>query len=221
MTYSRPPGDECSSYRSELVEFALGTLTGRDRARMIEHLATCGACGDEVASWSDVGDALLVLTPAIEPPIGFEGRLLERHFGAPRTLRRRHAWRPRLGAALVASVLVVLGLVLGSDLSERTARTSPPLSARLTSQGRVLGQVFLTRGDPSWLSMSVDDRHWSGTAWCSVRLTNGRVEPLGRFSIVNGVGAWSAQIQAGAARVTSATISDHYGDVLATATWSS
>lgn len=221
MTYARPPGDECASYRAELVEFALGTLTGRARARMIEHLATCGPCGDEVASWSDVGDALLVLAPAIEPPIGFEERLLERHFDAPRTPRRRHAWRPGLGAAVVVSVLVVLGAVLGSGLSERAARTAPPLTARLTSHGRVLGQVFLTRGDPSWLSMSIDDRHWSGTAWCSVRLANGHVEPLGRFSVVNGVGAWSAQIHAGAARVTAATVSDNYGDVLATATWSS
>jgi hypothetical protein len=123
-----------------------------------------------------------------------------------------------LAAALVLAVAaVVFGTGFRTHQASRSASSAPPATAALTSHGQVLGHVFLSRGTPSWLTMTIVDPHWSGTAWCSVHFANGRVESLGRFSVLDGVGAWSAQVPAGSARVISATVTDEYGSVLASA----
>lgn len=222
MSFERPPDDACAPYRDELTEFALGTLTGRRRSAIVSHLATCDICRERVTSLAELSDALLVLAPALEPPLGFEQRLLTR-YGESAERPRRRSYSRVVSILAAALLLVVLAVAVGSGVrggAPRSASSTPPATAALTSQGRVLGHVFLTRGTPSWLSMTIDDPHWSGTAWCSVRLNNGHVESLGRFSVLHGVGAWSALVHAGTARVVSATVTDEYGRVLASATLS-
>ena len=61
----------------DLIEFALGTLSGRRRAAVLDHLETCAHCNAEVESLADVTDKLLWLAPEAEPSLGFETRVIE------------------------------------------------------------------------------------------------------------------------------------------------
>ena len=68
MNFDHENTDGCEEISSDLIEFATGTLTGRSRTRVLEHLATCAHCRSELESLAAVADALLELAPAAEPP---------------------------------------------------------------------------------------------------------------------------------------------------------
>ena len=68
--------------------------------------------------------------------------------------------------------------------------------------------------------MSVNDANWTGTAWCSVTLRNGRVLDVGEFAMANGYGAWAARLDASSSDVRSARVTDATGHVIASATLS-
>ncbi|HEY5304334.1 MAG TPA: zf-HC2 domain-containing protein [Acidimicrobiales bacterium] len=223
MTFEHPNSEGCEEFRDDIVELALGTLTGRRRSRALDHIATCERCSDELASLSDVTDALLILSPVSEPPFGFEQRLIER-YRAGANLRNRPRRQRLVLVGVAAVVLATLSFAVGSNLIARhsspPAAVASPVTAHLTSGGQVLGQVILSAGSPSWITMSLDDPGWSGTAWCNVRLKSGRIESVGHFSVVHGYGAWSAEVHASAGQVVSANVTDDYGTVLASATLS-
>jgi hypothetical protein len=223
VTFEHTNEEGCEEFRDDVAELALGTLTGRRRSRALDHVTTCERCRDELASLSDVTDALLVLSPVAEPPFGFEQRLIER-YRADAKLRNRPR-RHRLALVGVAAVVIAaLSFVVGSNVvahhSSPPAAVASPVTAHLTSEGHVLGQVILSAGNPSWITMSLDDPGWTGTAWCNVRLKSGRIESVGKFSVVRGYGAWSAEVHASAGQVVSANVTDGYGTVLASATLS-
>jgi hypothetical protein len=91
--------------RDDLIEFALGTLSGRSRALVLDHLETCAHCTAESEALADAADTLLWLAPEAEPPLGFETRVIERFrgTGAGRQIDRRR----RLSLFAVAALLVV------------------------------------------------------------------------------------------------------------------
>ena len=68
----------CPQYSDDLAELALGVLTGRDRARALSHVESCRRCADELEQLSRVADTVVQAAPEVEPPVGFEVRLLER-----------------------------------------------------------------------------------------------------------------------------------------------
>jgi anti-sigma-K factor RskA len=74
-------GDEdmsCDEFAEVAAEFALGVLTGRERAAALAHLNGCESCREQVRELTMVGDELLALLPPAEPPAGFESRVLDR-----------------------------------------------------------------------------------------------------------------------------------------------
>ena len=74
------PSMECEAMSDDLIEFALGTLSGRSRAVVLDHLETCAHCDAEVWSpWPTSTDKMLWLAPEAEPSLGFETRLIERY----------------------------------------------------------------------------------------------------------------------------------------------
>jgi hypothetical protein len=74
----------CAEFADAAAELALGVLTGRERARALEHLDHCQACREHVRQLTVTGEELVGLLPAIEPPAGFETRVMERlGLGAP------------------------------------------------------------------------------------------------------------------------------------------
>jgi hypothetical protein len=129
----------CAEFAEAGAELALGVLTGRERARALAHLDRCDACRENVRQLTVTGEELVGLLPAIEPPAGFETRVMERlGLGTPtpapaparrvsparRFGRKLADWiggaltgrggmsRPRrmLAAAAVAAAVIVAGL---------------------------------------------------------------------------------------------------------------
>ena len=68
----------CAQLHDVAAELALGVLTGRERATAIAHLEQCRACREEVRQLMTVGGLLPELLSPVEPPAGFETRVLQR-----------------------------------------------------------------------------------------------------------------------------------------------
>jgi predicted anti-sigma-YlaC factor YlaD len=218
MNYRTHDPEVCEDIRMELAEFALGTLSGRDRAQVLEHLDSCPGCSAEMASLSSVADSMLQLAPEADPTPGFELRIVERlNVETPHRSRRRVRGIAQLAAAavLLAALGVGGGFVLGNH------RGASPSTALLAPNGRDLGQVFVTTGSPSWIYMIVGDDNWSGVVSCRVVLKNGVTETVGSFALAGGYGAWSAEVNAAGSQVKTAQVVDAHGGVIASATLSS
>jgi hypothetical protein len=218
------PSKECEAMSDDLIEFALGTLTGRPRAVVLDHLETCAHCNAEVESLADVTDRLLWLAPEAEPSLGFETRLIERYRGGD--VRRRTQRRQRASVFAVAAMLAaVLGIGVGAVVTNHgttappSATTLRPLTGRLMSGAQVVGDVTISSGRPSWMIMDIDAGMLSGTVWCQVTLANGHTETVGQFTISNGYGSWVAPIKGSARQVRSARVVNANGTVLAQATF--
>jgi hypothetical protein len=76
----------CGELADVAAELALGVLTGRERAAALAHLETCEACQEDVRQLMATGGQLLELLPPVEPPAGFETRVLDR-LGLPAPAR--------------------------------------------------------------------------------------------------------------------------------------
>jgi hypothetical protein len=68
----------CAEFADAAAELALGVLTGRERAQALAHLDRCEECRENVRQLTVTGEELVGLLPAIEPPAGFETRVMER-----------------------------------------------------------------------------------------------------------------------------------------------
>ena len=68
----------CREFSDVAAELALGVLTGRERAQALAHLDHCVACREEVRALTATGEGLLALLPSLEPPAGFEARVMDR-----------------------------------------------------------------------------------------------------------------------------------------------
>jgi hypothetical protein len=213
----------CEAMNDDVVEFALGTLTGRRRSLVLDHLETCAQCTAESESLADTADALLWLAPEAEPPLGFETRVLERYRNSD--VKRSSARRRQVSVFAVAAAMVaVLGVGVGAVATSHGGAPSPsatgrPTTGRLTSDGHVLGDVTISAGSPSWMTMEVDTAKLSGVVWCEVTFANGHSETVGKFTIANGYGSWVARIKGSGHDVRSARIVNGSGTVLARATF--
>lgn len=213
----------CEALRDDLIEFALGTLSGRSRSLVLDHLDRCAYCNAELESLAGVADTLLWLAPGAEPSLGFETRVVERLRGGETSRRAR----PRLRRISVFAAAAVMMAVLGVGVDALvTQGGSPqpsalrPTSSRLMLDGQVLGDVTISSGSPSWMVMNVDAGKLTGVVWCEVTFVNGQSQTIGKFTIANGYGSWTAPIRASGRRVRSARLVSVNGTVLARASFS-
>jgi len=230
------PGPECGRYADELAELALGISTGRQRAQALAHVETCPGCHAEMEQLSLAADSLLEVVPGVEPPLGFEVRLMER-LGAGRAARQlvRRPWLVRRSSLALACLLVLVAVGVGVGTGWLLRGGQQPVIARsafgtgpgghietasLVAGGRSIGTVTVYSGRTSWLYMSLEDGSWSGKASCQVRLAGGRTVPLGTFWLDNGYGAWGAALAPGTKRVRSVSVLSG-GVVLASASLAS
>ncbi len=88
----------CREFSDAAAELALGVLTGRERAQALAHLDHCASCREEVRQLTATGEGLLGLLPSVEPPAGFEARVMDRiGLSAPAPSPDRHAgWISRI-----------------------------------------------------------------------------------------------------------------------------
>jgi hypothetical protein len=223
MSHIPMESSKCDAISDDLIEFAIGTLSGRSRSLVLDHLETCAHCDAELESLASVADTMLWLAPEAEPSLGFETRLIERYRSGD--VRRQSTRRRRASVFAMAAVLVALaGFGVDAMVTTHGATNTPsatvrPITGRLTSDGRVVGQVTISSGSPSWMIMNVDHGTLSGVVWCEVTLDNGRTVNIGKFTLAHGYGSWIAPIKAAGLHVRSARLVNANGTVVAQATF--
>jgi hypothetical protein len=182
----------CAEFADAAAELALGVLTGRERARALAHLDRCEACRENVRQLTVTGEELVGLLPAIEPPAGFETRVMERlGLGTPapapvpvRPLSpvrrfglkladwtgggtgRSGVRQPRriLAAAAMAVAVVAAGLGGWGLHAATSSPTASPLSSAtlLTASHQTAGKIYFYDAGSRWLYMSVNLSSGSG-----------------------------------------------------------
>ncbi|MGB7961877.1 MAG: hypothetical protein WCF12_02805 [Propionicimonas sp.] len=148
MTESHPNADQ-------LVELALLDVEPAEQQLLAAHLAGCADCRTEYAALDDSLQQALAATPAIAPPAGFSGRVLDAMgmSEVPATPLRQRRWRSPLLVA--AAVLVGLLVGIGSTLA-LIGRAAPSVgthtpdvvaAALVTSAGDTVGSAGVTQLD--------------------------------------------------------------------------
>ncbi len=225
-------GPECVRYAEEIAELALGISTGRQRAQALAHVEACPGCQADMEQFSLAADSLLEVVPGVEPPLGFEVRIMERlgaGHGPGQSVPRQWSVRRSSWVLACAVALVAAGVGAGTGW---LARGGPQLAvgrsafgtepggrfetASLGAGGRSIGSVTVYSGRTVWLFMSLDDGTWSGKASCQVSLAGGKTMLLGTFWLDNGYGAWGVTLAPGTGRIRSASVLGD-GAVLASA----
>ena len=231
----------CEEFAAVAAELALGVLTGRERAEALAHLDDCDACRENVRQLTMMGEGLLGLLPASEPPSGFETRVMERlgmamptagAVGEPEhgqvdragagTPHRQRVGLTRRMLAVAAAFAAIGGAGLGGWALHAATSTPPksPLSsaALLTASHKQVGDVYFYDANPKWVYMAVDLPGESRTVICQLVSRDGYVTTVGSFRLVNGDGSWGSSAWSGHGALTAARLVGTNGTVLATAT---
>jgi hypothetical protein len=230
----------CREFHDVAAELALGVLTGRERAQAIAHLDTCEACRESVRQLTLTGEGLVGLLPSLEPPAGFETRVLDRiGLAAPApSPARQESWRSRFGRkpaapgqlsrtrrmlAVAAVALAVVAGGLGGWGLHNGNSSAPPAAlntaALVSVSHHAVGKIFLYRGHPQWLYMSVNMGSGNGTVICQIESRSGQITTLGAFHLINGYGYWGSPATGSSGPLKGARLVTAGGKILATATF--
>ncbi|MFL6142880.1 MAG: anti-sigma factor family protein [Labedaea sp.] len=203
----------CVRLRELSAELALGVLPAMERAEAVAHLQRCPACEQHVRELTALGDRLVVeLVPGVEPPVGFEQRVLAR-FDRPDP-----SWRRRVPVAVAAALLALAigalgwiahGSVYGAD--------HELVSAKVQAGGQEVGEAFAYTDPRSWLYVELATLPANGTVACQVRLADGRVFTTGSFPITAGSGSWGGPVPLSGVRPAEIRILAADGTVLGSA----
>jgi hypothetical protein len=210
---------------AELSDLALGVLDGRERAIVLDHVASCARCTAELEELTAVADSLVHLATEVEPPVGFEARVFDRLQVRPSIPDIHRSWHRSLlvsAAAALVALAFGIGWVVHSSTGSpvQTADSTPPsyvAQAALVSGGRSQGNVAVYSGSPPWLFMTVSSSTWSGTVRCTISSTDGATRTIGSFTVVAGLGSWGAPLPVAATKVQRAEVVAPDGHVLARA----
>jgi hypothetical protein len=139
----------CTQLHDVAAEFALGVLGGRERSLALEHLDRCAQCRSLVSSMSHVTDDLLrLVAPSIEPPVGFEDRVL----AALAPQAARPARRRRLATLAWAACIAFVVWAFGAGDGSRPAVAAAEMR---TVGGDAVGWVYVDGRDAARVSMSL------------------------------------------------------------------
>jgi hypothetical protein len=203
----------CEQVRELAPELALDIPGGEERHGALRHLSGCSACRQLVSELSSVGEDLLLLAPAHEPPLGFESRVLAavgaspaRRSVQPLTGRRRWSAAVAVAASVIVAAAVGGGSVFLATAGDR--RLAEGYRAVLSegqgsffaavplrgSDGRV-GTVFGYEGRPSWVMATLPPLSGrEGKYRVQVVTRDGRYLTLGEAVLGGDQPAWGGQL---------------------------
>jgi Putative zinc-finger len=194
----------CHEVQELAPELALGVAAGEERARALQHLATCSDCRRHLDVLSGVADNLLLLAPAYQPPVGFESRVVNRISSERRPPRWRRVLPAAIAAVLAAITALTLMYVASGQDREFAAHYRKALEQASGSyfggvpirdaDGSRAGHVFAYAGSPSWVFVLLTGSTGSGTYAVELITREGAVVQLGSVSITNGRGTFGSTL---------------------------
>ncbi|MGA8297561.1 MAG: zf-HC2 domain-containing protein [Acidimicrobiales bacterium] len=207
----------CADFRAMSAEFALGVLDARDRALAVAHLEECAACREEMSELAEIADGIAALAPLVEPPNGFESRVLGALNARPdKSVPPK--WRRRAPFIAIAAVILALAgfggwALRGTGVPAKNTVVAELTAARLTSQQRDVGEVVIDRSR-SWVSMAIELPLKNVWVTCEVVTTRGHLVDIGSFQVVGGYGYWASALH-GSMNIEGARIVSASGVALA------
>jgi hypothetical protein len=204
----------CARFRDAAPELALGVLDGDERADALAHLATCVDCRAYTDQLAEIGDALLLLAPPADPPLGFESRLAAR---LSSVRPRRGRWLRPVGLAAAAAILAAI--LTAAVLSPNDHGDMVTATLASSRSGENVGHVWAYDGDRDWMFMTIENPWAADNPYiCEAVLRDGRTVRLGRFQAHDGNGAWGQPIDVSVHDVRTVRVRTPDGTVVATAT---
>jgi hypothetical protein len=88
------------------------------------------------------------------------------------------------------------------------------------ASSRVVGQIVVYGGNPSWVFMNVKGSSYDGAVTCHLQASNGATVMTGKFDLLDGTGELDKTIGVDASRIRGAQLVTSTGATLATATFS-
>lgn len=218
----------CEQVGERLEELALGEVAEPERSLLMAHVATCGDCRRRLDGVLALTDSLLALAPAMEPPAGFESRVLARLGAAgarpgvdvtPDRSRRRHLM------VAAAAILALVAVAIGGFAAGR--RDQPTTAGSVAGEGRIVradgteaGSIRLVTADRPYVLVSIDHpRPTAGSVACRLLMPDGRAVEIGTWSYDDvKAGVWAAGIDAELLDAVGMELVGDDGAVVATAT---
>jgi hypothetical protein len=194
---------DCERLRELAPELALGIADGEERAWALEHLGDCPACRAHVEHLSGVADELIHLAPAVEPPAGFDGRVVGGMAPAPSRSPRRRRWAVPALAALAAAAVAALAVWVALDDDRELADSYRDTLAVADGEyfdaasmavpgGREVGYVYGYQGRASWVLVVLYDGVDDGSYEVELVTEDGRNVPFRELEIEEGNGSIGA-----------------------------
>jgi hypothetical protein len=199
----------CEQVKELASELALGIAGGEERDAALRHLAGCASCRQLVSELSTIGDELLLLAPASEPPPGFESRVLgaiaEPARPRPAPLPRRRQWLAAAAAVVLAAAIGGASVFASTAGDRRVADSYRAVLSQgqgsffaaaplLGPRGRA-GTVFGYQGQPSWVMVTLQPSiRPEGRFGVQVVTRDGRYLPVGGALLGGARSTWGGQL---------------------------
>jgi len=169
------------------------------------------------------------------PDEGFVNRLHEElvEQADPRVVplaRKDRVGRRRTAIGAVAAGLVLVGGTAAITQAVDQGAVSPaavpvPHGSSLrtgtfeAANGQVMGQIVVSRGNPSWVFLNVGGANYTGTIVCKLQVEDGSTVATGAFMLNSGRGLLAKAIQVDIGRLRGAQLVTPTGAVVASATF--
>jgi hypothetical protein len=197
---------DCATFDDDVDELALGHLDEPRRSRLLAHAAACAHCHASLESLGTIVDRLLLAAPEVEPPEGFESRVLQRIPDDPAASSSKRS----IGRWVVSITAVVVAFLAGGALVAQLDREpAPDVASIVTADGAAIGSVQLVRDPVPHVVVAITSpRPDPGMRTCELQRPDGSWEQVGWWDERDiESGAWAvgidpALLEATAMRIT-------------------
>ena len=189
---------DCERLHELGAEIALGIADGADRAWALDHLADCPECRARIERLAALADELLLIAPGVEPPAGFEARVVESIRPPARSRARRLALPVAAALAAAACAATAVWFALGDDrdLANEYRETLAVADGQYFDAapvelpgGERVGYVYGYQGRTSWVLAVIYDGVADGRYRLEVVTDDGRRLPLRALDVAGGHGS--------------------------------
>jgi hypothetical protein len=216
----------CDEFREQLAELAVGGIDASLRNDLLSHAAACASCQVALEQMTTVADRVLNETLEIEPPPGFEQRVLSHLNTVPLPMVSAHRVRVRTaffvaGAVAAGSIATVLvANTVRDGVRPATAVHEVRHGTLIRKDGRPNGRVTLVDQPRAMVIVTIDHpRPFTGRVSCELELANGQKSVVGSWSYDDvESGAWAVGIPDESLQAIRMNVLDTTGVVAASST---